>query len=731
MPEEVKIIIRAIDQATEAFSKVSKAANDLGKRVSSISKQIASAGAVFTGFAAPAIAGLGMAIKKGAEFEQAMRNVQSITGSTEEQFKELSRFAKEMGEKTVFSATEAANAMYYLASAGYNSEQIMSSLKGILDLAAATQSDLAYTSEIVVSTLNAFNMGAEESSRVANVFAAAISNSQLTMERLGVSMPYISSVANTLGISLEETVATLGVLVSAGIRAESAGRLLATSLQRLLDPSNEAVEALEKYGLTLDDISPKSHSIAEIIETLKQAHMDTADVVKIFGAESSRVWLTLLEVGGAAVDQLREKITGTNAATEMAATQLNSVQSAIKLIKSAIESLEISIFDQLRDDIKRAAEEFRKAIPTISAFVKEFVTNLIPVARQVGGVLLSLMEKFNSLSESNKALIAKISALAIGFAAVVGPLMMFIGAIGTGIGTLISFGGAITGLASTVVAALGGMVARLGMLIASVAPTIGGMLTAFAGPIGAVIAAAGLLYLAWKKNFLGIKDFTHKILEYIKVLFEVFGVKFKNTWKIIMYTIHVIVVKAINGLLSRIESGLNKVIDAVNSLIDKINSKLGRFGIHISKISRISIPKLALPKAPELEKAPELPKLGLPGLKDIFKLPSLKGFESEYLDRFMREAKEEAKKAEEAAKKAKESADKMKEQLKMPEIPSMPELPKLPELKRAAAPRVIHVDKVETNIHVEKIDESNIDHIADLISDAFLKKLTARTGYYP
>ena len=681
--EEVKIIIKAIDQATEAFSKVSKAANDLGKRVSSISKQIASAGAVFTGFAAPAIAGLGMAIKKGAEFEQAMRNVQSITGSTEEQFKELSRFAKEMGEKTVFSATEAANAMYYLASAGYNSKQIMSSLKGILDLAAATQSDLAYTSEIVVSTLNAFNMGAEESSRVANVFAAAISNSQLTMERLGVSMPYISSVANTLGISLEETVATLGVLVSAGIRAESAGRLLATSLQRLLDPSKEAVEALEKYGLTLDDISPKSHSIAEIIETLKQAHMDTADVVKIFGAESSRVWLTLLEVGGAAVDQLREKITGTNAATEMAATQLNSVQSAIKLIKSAIESLEISIFDQLRDDIKRAAEEFRKAIPTISAFVKEFVTNLIPVARQVGGVLLSLMEKFNSLSESNKALIAKISALAIGFAAVVGPLMMFIGATGMGIGTLISFGGAITGLL---------------------------------GPIGIAITAISTLYLAWKKNFLGIKDFTHKILEYIKVLFEIFGVKFKNTWKIIMYTIHVIVVKAINGLLSRIESGLNKVIDAVNSLIDKINSKLGRFGIHISKISRISIPKLALPKAPELEKAPELPKLGL-------KVPAISGF-----------TKEITEKMQKPVEKLASAMPKLKPpEIKLPATPEikMPELPKLPELKKAAAPRVIHVDKVETNIHVEKIDESNIDHIADLISDAFLKKLTARTGYYP
>jgi len=329
-------------------------------------------------------------IKTGATFEQTMRNVQSVLGETgasgQRTYETLSAFAQKMGRTTVFQATEAADALYYLASAGYSAEKQMKALKPILDLAAATQADLATSSEIVVSTLNAFRMSAGQAGRVANVFAAGISKSQLTMSRLGTSIPYVSAVARNLGISLEETVATLGVLVSSGIRAESAGAKLRTTLLMLVKPTGAARKALRELGLTVEEVDPSMHTLTEIIGKFSDAGLEAEHASDIFGKRGSEVWLTLAAQGAEAVGDLEAAITGTNAAAEMAEIQLNSVAGAFKLFISAVKGIEIIVFDAIRDDLKRLVDVARIAATAIGNFAEKHEV-LIKWLTRVGLVL--------------------------------------------------------------------------------------------------------------------------------------------------------------------------------------------------------------------------------------------------------------------------------------------------------------------------------------------------------
>ena len=155
-------------------------------------------------------------IKTFATFEQSIANVRSVAGGTEEDFNKIEEAARSAGETTRFTASQAADALYSLASAGLDANESVAALDGVLKLAGATQSDLASTSASVVSTLAQYNLGAEEATRVSNVFAAAIGNSQANMEKLTNAFRQVGPVAGALNISLEETTGAIQALLDAG-----------------------------------------------------------------------------------------------------------------------------------------------------------------------------------------------------------------------------------------------------------------------------------------------------------------------------------------------------------------------------------------------------------------------------------------------------------------------------------------------------------------------------------
>jgi TP901 family phage tail tape measure protein len=182
---------------------------------SKVGQGLAVAGAGMTAFATPFVLGMSSAIQTGIEFEQQMKTVQAVMGATAEDYERLTELAMHYGETTAYSASQVAEAMRNMASAGMKTEQIYDSLGNVLTLATATQSDLALSSEIIVSTLAQFNMKASESARIMDVFTQAVANAPARLGDLQYSLKYVGALANSMGYSLEETTAALMMLYSA------------------------------------------------------------------------------------------------------------------------------------------------------------------------------------------------------------------------------------------------------------------------------------------------------------------------------------------------------------------------------------------------------------------------------------------------------------------------------------------------------------------------------------
>lgn len=389
---DVKADLRSLDKG---FKKAEK---DTGLFSKNMQKRMKTVGLALTGVGVAAGAMFGKAIKTTASFEQSMANVQSVAGASAKELQTLTTYAREMGRESVFSASQAADAMYFLASAGMDTNQIMGALQGTMNLAAATQSDLASTSETTAATLSAFGLKANEADRVANVFAATISGSQANMEKLSTSMNYVGPIAKSMGMSLEETTAILGQLYNQGIDASTAGTALRQSITSLLKPTDDAVDVLKKLGVTITDDEGKLKPLVNIIGQLESAGLSTADAMTIFGQRAGPAMLALVSKGSGAIEALTEKVTGTNKASEMAAIQIDTFQGAMKLLKSAVEDLQISVGVTL--------------LPTLTGFVEKITdavawTNQLPVPLKEIGI--------------------KAGIAGTALAAVTGPLLLMIG----------------------------------------------------------------------------------------------------------------------------------------------------------------------------------------------------------------------------------------------------------------------------------------------------------------
>ena len=335
-------------------------------------------------------AAFGLAVRTAGSFQQSMTNAQSVAGATAEELQKLSKYAREMGRDSVFSASQAANAMYFLASAGYDTEKIMSALKGTLNLSAATMGDLAFAAKVVTANLSAFGLGAEEADRVANVFAATISSSQATLEKLATSMAYVAPVARGVGLSLENVAAILGVLYNNGLQASTAGTALRGTIAKLLKPSGDGAAVLERLGVAVNDVNGKMRPLIDIVDDLGKAGMSTADALAMFGARAGPAMIILTNAGADAVRALEARISGTGKASEMAALQIGTYQGQMRLLKSAVEELQIVIGNKLLPVLTQQATLLTNTINSVSKLAEEYpkLTDAVTKLTAAFGVLL-------------------------------------------------------------------------------------------------------------------------------------------------------------------------------------------------------------------------------------------------------------------------------------------------------------------------------------------------------
>ena len=411
-----------------------------------------------------------IAVKTGADFDSAMSKVAAVSGATGSELDALREKAREMGSKTKFSASEAAEAMNYMAMAGWKTNDMLSGIEGIMNLAAASGEDLATTSDIVTDALTAFGLTAADSGHFADILAAASSNANTNVSMMGETFKYAAPVLGSLGYSAEDSAIAIGLMANAGIKSSQAGTALRSSITNLAKPTDTVASAMEQYGISLTDSSGKMYSLRELMEQLRQklgglSEAEQAQAAaSLFGKEAMSGMLAIINGSPAdfeklsnAIDTCSDTVDGYNGTTEkMAAVMQDNLAGQVTILKSQLEELAISFSDIL--------------MPTIRSIVSR---------------IQELVDKLNQLDPQTKETIAKIALVA----AALGPMLVVLGKTISSVGTVFSAVSKLPALFSTVQGGIGAITGALGVSL---------------GPLLAIIAAVAALVAAfvhlWKTN---------------------------------------------------------------------------------------------------------------------------------------------------------------------------------------------------------------------------------------
>lgn len=332
------------------------------KQVSSTLRNITAAiGAV------AAVAAFAKATRLVAGFEQSMANVKAVTQATVGEFEQLNAQARELGKTTQFSASQAAQAMEFLGMAGLETNQIISALPKVLLLAAAGGIDLASAADYATGILAGFSLSAEESGRVADVLAYSSTASKTTIADMSEAMKFAAPIAKSLGVSFEDTAAAAAVLANNQIKGTLAGTGIRRILADLASPTNEAKDAIERLGLTVQDVSPLYNQFSDILQKFADVNFTARDAVDIFGKQGMTPMLTLVDAKALGkFDQLsRAMENSAGAAQKMADVKMDTLAGDWKKFTSAVEELTIAIFmdggllKSMRDLVFHMTEFFR------------------------------------------------------------------------------------------------------------------------------------------------------------------------------------------------------------------------------------------------------------------------------------------------------------------------------------------------------------------------------------
>lgn len=306
----------------------------------------------------------GFAVKTGMDFEAQMSRVKAISGATGSEFESLKQQAIDLGAATSFSATESAQAMENLASAGFSVSEIMDAMPGMLDLAASSGEDLASSADIASSTLRAFGLEASEAGHVADVLAKNAAATNAAVMDTGYAMKYVAPVAHSAGWSLEEVTAAIGKMADSGIKGEQAGTTLRGALVRMMNPTDAMADAMEELGVTFYDSEGKMKSLSTIIDELQTATAGLTEeqrdnkIATIFGTEALSGMKILLSSSKEELDSLTESLKNSDGvAKEMAETMQDNLKGAAEEFMGSLETLGISIYEQVQEPLKNAVSQ--------------------------------------------------------------------------------------------------------------------------------------------------------------------------------------------------------------------------------------------------------------------------------------------------------------------------------------------------------------------------------------
>lgn len=342
----------------------------------------------------------GSSLQKFREFERQLTLTNAIAGGTVQNFNAMSDAAREFSLATTVSATEAATSLQQLAQAGFTAQESLDAMAGVLLLAQATLTDVGVTSDIVSSNIRAFGLNAGDASRVSNVFAASVTSSLATLDKLSFAFRQVAPVAKLANLSIEESTALLNQLFNVGLRGEQAGTALRNIIIRLVRPLGEASDILREAGIATRTATGELRPLVAILKDLNAADLDNAELARIFETEALAGVVTLLKAievqNGETLSSYEENleaITGTNKALELAVANLDTFDGAMKLFRNTIDDVQKSIGEALAPSIINVTEYLTGLIETFRGFdagTQRVITTLAGVTLAVGVVAASI-----------------------------------------------------------------------------------------------------------------------------------------------------------------------------------------------------------------------------------------------------------------------------------------------------------------------------------------------------
>ena len=351
------------------------------------------------------------ALEAGQSFDAGMSNVAAISGATAEELDVLRDKAREMGASTVFSATQAADALQYMAMAGWDTESMLDGVEGIMNLAAASGEDLAMVSDIVTDALTAFGLSAADSGHFADVLAAASSSANTNVGMLGESFKYVAPVAGAMGFSVEDISVALGLMANSGIKASQAGTSLRSMLSRLANPTKEVQGALDALGVSLTNSDGSIKEFSTIINELRVGFSGLTEAEKtqaaanLAGQEAMSGLLAIVNTSDADFAKLTASINNADGTAQaMADTMTDNLPGAITIAKSALEGAAIALYENFEAPATEAVKGVTGAITSMTeAFQKNGLSGVVnTVGEMVNQGVQALLTGMSGMGEKLK-----------------------------------------------------------------------------------------------------------------------------------------------------------------------------------------------------------------------------------------------------------------------------------------------------------------------------------------
>ena len=481
------------------------------------------------------VVGLGTAaVKTAADFDSAMSKVAAVSGATGSDLEALRDKAREMGEKTKFSASEAAEAMNYMAMAGWKTEDMLSGIEGVMNLAAASGEDLATTSDIVTDALTAFGLSAKDSGHFADILASASSNANTNVSMMGETFKYCAPIAGALGFSAEDTAEAIGLMANAGIKGSQAGTSLRTIMNNLSGDVKICGSSIGEVTVATTNADGSMRDLSDILADCRTAFSGLSESEKAAAAESlvgknaMSGFLALMNAGEADINKLSSAIDNCDGtAASMAETMNDNLAGQLQILKSQLEELAIS-FGEL----------------------------LMPAIRTIVGWIQKFVDWLNSMDEGTRKVIVTIALVA----AAIGPILIIVGKVISAVGTIMTL---VPKLAGVINAAKGVFAAFNAVCAANPYVLI----------IAAIVALVAAFIYLWN-NCEEFRQFWIDLWENIKeiaiAVWEALKAFFKAAWEAIKTTATTVwnaIKDFFSGLWEGIKNIFTTVVNAISTFL--------------------------------------------------------------------------------------------------------------------------------------------------------------------